>query len=185
MTTCSIQKPYPDTEVPSMRPAVQDLFQACSELALTLLRLIGHALRLNVSGCKRHNYAHMRWKSLLGSFDVYIPFSHAIVFCFDQALGCFAFSAHVSVSSLRTIPLWLRAHAICLLFSTSHLSQCTQPLELPVSQASQSSHISLISDFLCFLFKYRKDRWKLHQSSHCHIQLPTHHFWRCVGIFER
>ena len=39
---------YPDTEVPSLRSAVLDLFQMCSKLALTLLGLMGSALKMNV-----------------------------------------------------------------------------------------------------------------------------------------
>ena len=36
---------------------------------------------------------------------------------------------------------------------------------------------------LNFFLKYWKDKWKLHQSSDRHIQLPTHHFWGWVGVF--
>ena len=42
-------KRYPDQEVPTMQPAVVDFFRACSRLALTLLELMGHALKIHVS----------------------------------------------------------------------------------------------------------------------------------------
>jgi isopenicillin N synthase-like dioxygenase len=38
---------YPDTEVPSLRSVAQEFFPECCKLALLLLRLMGHALKLN------------------------------------------------------------------------------------------------------------------------------------------
>ena len=66
-----------------------------------------------------------------------------------RAIGCFAFPAHASVSSDHT-PLITRTRYLLLLFPTGRLSPCARPLELPASQASQSRHILLIPDFLCF-----------------------------------
>ena len=40
---------YPDAEVPAMQPAIKNLFQTCCKLALTLLEIMGHALKLKVS----------------------------------------------------------------------------------------------------------------------------------------
>ena len=40
---------YPDDEVPTMQPRVQEFFQTCSQLALKVLGLMGHALKQNVS----------------------------------------------------------------------------------------------------------------------------------------
>ena len=53
------------------------------------------------------------------------------------------------------------AHALsAYYYNTGRLSPCAQPLELPASQASQSRHISLIPDFLCFFFKVLKGYMK-------------------------
>ena len=41
-------QPYPEAEVPTLQPAVRDLFLACGRLALTVLELMGLALKLNV-----------------------------------------------------------------------------------------------------------------------------------------
>ena len=41
-------QPYPDTEVPTLQPAVRDLSLACGKLALIVLRIMGCALKLNV-----------------------------------------------------------------------------------------------------------------------------------------
>ena len=43
--------------------------------------------------------------------------------------------------------------------------------------------VSLNPDLFCFFFEYWKGRWKQHQSTDCHIQVPTDHFWGCVGGF--
>ena len=57
-----------------------------------------------------------------------------------------------------------------------------QPLCLPFSLLRHLWHVSLNPDLFAF-FKYWKGGWKEHQSSDRHIQVPTHHFWGCVGVF--
>ena len=55
----------------------------------------------------------------------------------------------------------------------------------PARRFSHDTSYSFLtfSVFFCFFLKYWKDRWKLHQSSDRHIQLPTRHFWGCVDVF--
>ena len=67
-----------------------------------------------------------------------------------RASGCFAFPAHARRSH-RTTPLCL------LIFPIGRLSPCARLLELPASQASQSRHILLIFDLLCFFSTERID----------------------------
>ena len=71
--------------------------------------------------------------------------SYAIGFALTH---CFAFPAHASVSSGPHPSDF--AHVLsAYIFPTGRLS-CAQPMELPVSRESQSSHTSLILKFLKF-----------------------------------
>ena len=59
-------------------------------------------------------------------------------------------------------------------------AKCPLPGSLALSSAfNSSSHCCWT---FCF-FKYWKYRWKLLQSSNRHFQVPTDHFWECVGGF--
>ena len=85
--------------------------------------------------------------------DYINSFSHLTGFCSDERSA--ALLSQRMRWSHRTTPLLLRVRAISLLlFHTGRLSLCARPLELPASQASQSRHILLIPDFLCFFLKY-------------------------------
>ena len=58
-----------------------------------------------------------------------------------------------------------------------------QSLCLPFSLLRHLWHVSLNPNFFGFFLEYWKGRWKQHQSSDRHIQVPTGHFWGCVGGF--
>ena len=59
-----------------------------------------------------------------------------------------------------------------------------QPLYLPISLLRHLWHVSLNMDLFAFL-KYWNGRWKKHQRSDHHIQVPTDRFWGCVnGFYE-
>ena len=79
----------------------------------------------------------------------FISFSHAIGFCFNRAISCFAFPAHALVSSGPHPSDYARG-----------LSPCALSL-LTRRVSHETSHS----------FQTFSPRWKLHQSSDRHVQL--------------
>ena len=67
------------------------------------------------------------------------------------------------------LPFYRPTHSLC-----ACLSACSDIYDMSHS----------IRTLLLF-FRVLKSRWKQHQSSDCHIQVPTDHFWGCVGVFYR
>ena len=112
---------------------------------------------------------------------MYNSFSHKFGFCARSAFSSNS-PARMRHSVRINTPLSSRARALWRSFflpfyrPTHSLCACLSAC-WDIYDMSHS-----IRTFLLFL-EYWKGRWKQHQSSDCHIQVLTDHFWGCVGGF--
>ena len=114
---------------------------------------------------------------LWGRLYLYISFSHEFGFCTRSA-----FFTHESFCPNRHTPFIPCTRAVAI-FLPAVLQAYAQPLCLPFSLLRHLWHVSVNPDLFAFFLEYWKGRWKQHQSTNCHIQVPTNHFWGYVDDF--